>query len=84
MIGNAGVSPTPSYIIPNSTIQNGPDAVAIYQGSILDYQEYTPASTNNLIHAIGHGNTARNILINLSRSIVDYVEQHKEIEMKVN
>lgn len=28
--------------------------------------------------------TARNILINLSRSIVDYVEQHKEIEMKVN
>lgn len=28
--------------------------------------------------------TARNILINLSRSIVDYVEQHKEIEIKVN
>lgn len=58
VIGNAGVSPTPSYIIPNSTIQNGPDAVAIYQGSILDYQEYTPASPVNLIHAIGHGNTA--------------------------
>lgn len=58
VIGNSGVSPTPSYIIPNSTIQNGPDAVAIYQGSILDYQEFTPASPTNLIHAIGHGNTA--------------------------
>lgn len=58
VIGNAGVSPTPSYIIPNATIQNGPDAVAIYQGSILDYQEFAPASAVNLIHAIGHGNTA--------------------------
>lgn len=58
VVGNAGVSPTPSHIIPNSTIQNGPDAVAIYQGNILDYQEFTPASPLNLVHAIGHGNTA--------------------------
>lgn len=58
VVGNAGVSPVPSYIIPNSTIQNGPDAVAIYQGDIINYQEYTPATTTNLIHAIGHGNTA--------------------------
>lgn len=58
VIGNQAVSPTPSLIIPNSTIQNGPDAVAIYQGNIADYPQFTPASSTNLIHAIGHGNTA--------------------------
>ena len=58
VVGNNGVSPAVSYVIPNATIQNGPDVVAIYQGSIVDYQELTPASPLNLVHAIGHGNTA--------------------------
>ena len=58
VIGNVGVSPAVSYVIPNSTIQNGPDVVAIYQGSISDFEEDTPASPVGLIHGIGHGNTS--------------------------
>lgn len=78
VIGNSGVSPVPSYIIPNSTIQNGPDAVAIYQGNILDYQEFTPATTTNLIHALGHGNTAAQpvqLLQNLGNVAYGYENQ---------
>ncbi len=55
LVGNVQVAPVPAFIIPNNTIQNGPDAVAIYQGDISAYQMYMPATTNGLIHAIGHG-----------------------------
>lgn len=55
VIGNSGVSPTPALILPNSTIQNGPDVVGIYQGVIDDFEVETPATTIGLVHAIGHG-----------------------------
>lgn len=57
VIGNAEVSPVPDRIFSNSTIQNGPDAVAIYQGSYADFPIQTLATTTNLIHALGHGTT---------------------------
>lgn len=57
VIGNNEVSPVPSRIFSNSTIQNGPDAVAIYQGSYSDFPINTLATTTNLIHALGHGTT---------------------------
>lgn len=55
VIGNNDVSPVPSRIFSNSTIQNGPDAVAIFQGSYSDFPINTLANTTNLIHALGHG-----------------------------
>lgn len=57
VIGNTEVSPVPDRIFSNSTIQNGPDAVAIYQGSYADFPIQTLATTTNLIHALGHGTT---------------------------
>lgn len=55
VIGNSAVSPTPARIIPNSTIQNGPDAVGIFQGSIENFEIETPATSVGLVHAIAHG-----------------------------
>ena len=52
VIGNMGVSPVPQYFISDNTIQNGADAVAIYQGDDTDFPEGTQASTNNLIDAL--------------------------------
>ena len=47
-----GVSPVPQYFISDNTIQNGADAVAIYQGDDTDFPEGTQATTNNLIDAL--------------------------------
>ena len=52
VIGNMGVSPVPQYFISDNTIQNGADAVAIYQGDDTDFPEGTQATTNNLIDAL--------------------------------
>jgi len=57
VIGNSLVSPVPDRLFSDSTIQNGPDAVAIYQGSYADFPIQTLATTTNLIHALGHGTT---------------------------
>lgn len=58
VIGNSGVSPTPARIIPNSTIQNGPDVIAIYQGDIEDFYQYAPVITTGLVHGVAHSNTS--------------------------
>ena len=58
VVGNSGVSPTPARIIPNNTIQNGPDVVAIYQGDIEDFYQYAPIITAGFIHGVGHNNAA--------------------------
>ena len=54
LIGNNQVSPTPSYIIPNASIQNGPDVVAIYHANASDFPLDTPASLNNFIHGLAY------------------------------
>lgn len=58
VVGNSGVSPTPARIIFNSTIQNGPDVVAIYQGDIEDFYQYAPVITTDLVHGVAHSNTS--------------------------
>ena len=47
LLGNSAVSPSPSIIFSNNTLQNGADAVALYQGA-------APSSptTENLIDAV--------------------------------
>lgn len=56
LLGNFQVSPSASYIIPQSTIQNGPDAVAIYLGNASDFLNNTLATSVNLIDALVYGN----------------------------
>jgi endonuclease I len=58
LLGNLQVSPAPSLIIPQATIQNGPDAVAIYSGNADDFPLGTTASATNLIHAFAYSNSA--------------------------
>lgn len=43
LIGSNTVSPIPQYLIPVSVIQNGADAVAIYQASDFDFPDLTIA-----------------------------------------
>lgn len=58
LIGNNGVSPVPSKLISDNTIQNGPDAVAIYAGTISDYPLYKLATQTNLIDALAYSNNS--------------------------
>lgn len=56
LIGSNSVMPTPQYLIPVSVIQNGADAVAIYQADDLDFPENTLAYVDNtLIDVLVYG-----------------------------
>ncbi|MCF6128057.1 endonuclease [Flavobacterium sp. AS60] len=57
LLSNPLVSPSGSYSIPNSTIQNGPDAVAIYLGDATDFPLGTAGTTVNLINALVYSNS---------------------------
>ena len=52
LIGNSLVSPVPVEIITDSTLQVGPDGVAIYLGNVSDFPAGTPATITNLIDAL--------------------------------
>ena len=43
VVGNEGLSPFPNLVIPDNTIQNGADGVAIYKRNPLDFPEGTLA-----------------------------------------
>lgn len=58
LIGCSQVSPTPTYIIPTSTIQNGPDAIAIYHANDTDFPLNTVGTTTNLINAIAYSSSS--------------------------
>ncbi len=52
LIGSNTVSPVPQLIIGSNVIQNGADAVAVYQANGFDFPQGTQATTTNLIDAI--------------------------------
>jgi hypothetical protein len=58
LIGNSQLTPYPSMIIPQNTIQNGPDAVGLYLDVIENFPIDTPATANNLVDALIYGNNA--------------------------
>lgn len=55
LIGSNSVSPVPQFLIPENTIQNGADAVAIYEGSDTDFPDETLATIDNLIDVLIYG-----------------------------
>jgi hypothetical protein len=57
LIGNAGVIPTPDIIFPDTTLQNGADAVALYSANGSDFPNGTPVTSTNLVDAICYGST---------------------------
>ncbi|OIQ19449.1 endonuclease [Lacinutrix sp. MedPE-SW] len=52
LIGSTTVMPFPQLLIPSNVIQNGADAVAIYQDSIDAFPGETLATTTNLVDAL--------------------------------
>ncbi|WP_136152935.1 endonuclease [Flavobacterium sangjuense] len=56
VIGNPLLIPAASLTIPQSSIQHGPDAVAIYLGEATDFPTNTAGTTTNLIDALVYGN----------------------------
>lgn len=58
LLGNAQVTPAPAYIIPNASIQNGPDVVAIYQANATDFPLNSQATLNGLVSALAYSNAA--------------------------
>ena len=85
LIGNNNVSPSAQLIIPNSSIQNGADAVAIYQSSIDDFPNSTLATTVNLIDALAYDTSDSDddnlmLLLGLSYQINENENGNKTIE----
>ncbi|HEX4414977.1 MAG TPA: hypothetical protein VH107_15180 [Lacipirellulaceae bacterium] len=58
LLGNPGVVPTPDIIFPTTTLQNGPDAVALYLANAADFPLGTPATSTNLVDAINYGSSS--------------------------
>ena len=54
LIGSTNVSPVPDRTFGDNLIQNGADAVAIYQGTYENFPDFTLATTANLIHALSY------------------------------
>jgi len=52
VIGGSEVSPYPQVVMPSNVIQNGADAVAIYQASVNDFPDETVATINNLVDVL--------------------------------
>jgi predicted extracellular nuclease len=52
LLGNVGVSPTPNITFQDNGLQNGADAVAIYEGDGTDFPNGTVAATVGLIDAL--------------------------------
>ena len=55
LVGSTGVSPYPQLLIAPNLIQNGADAVAIYQASPEDFPEETVATITNLVDVLLYG-----------------------------
>lgn len=54
LIGNKLVSPVPEKIFADNVLQNGADAIAIYQATFEDFPDGTLATAVNLIDAVAY------------------------------
>ncbi|MDM7860907.1 Ig-like domain-containing protein [Alteromonas sp. ASW11-36] len=52
LIGNASVTPLPSIVVPNNSLQNGADAVAVFAGNAVDFGNDTPVTGISLVDAL--------------------------------
>jgi hypothetical protein len=74
VLGSAGVSPFPQIVISDNLIQNGADAVAIYQGTLDMFPDGTKATQTNLVDAMVYGtnDSADNDLLMLLGESLQY------------
>lgn len=52
LIGNSGVTPSPSFTFGNGVLQNGADAVALYVGNASSFPSGTAVTISNLLDAV--------------------------------
>lgn len=55
VLGASAVFPFPQVLLADNIIQNGADAVGIYQAQVEDFPEGTLATTTNLVDALVYG-----------------------------
>lgn len=55
LVGNTAVTPAPALTFPNNTLQNGPDAVALYQALPAAFPNATPVTAARLIDTVVYG-----------------------------
>ena len=74
VVGSEGVSPFPQVLISENVIQNGADAIGIYQASVNDFPEGTLATQTNLIDAMVYGTNDADdtVLLGLMGETVQY------------
>ena len=87
LIGSNNVSPIPNVFVPANFIQNGTDAVAIYQASPNDFPDQTKATTVNLVDALiyqtGSGDandTELQMLLGLDTQIDEDANNNKDFD----
>lgn len=52
LVGSSGVNPKPSLLLPDNTIQNGVDAVALYRSMTGAYRMNSPVTDEGLVDAV--------------------------------
>lgn len=52
LLGSASLTPAPDFVLPNSSLQNGADAVALFAGEAADFPNGTPLTTELLVDAL--------------------------------
>lgn len=57
LTGCSQVTPTPTLVFPNATLQNGPDVVALYQGNASDFPYNSSVTTAGYIDGIAYTNS---------------------------
>lgn len=79
LLANSLVSPSGSFTIPANTIQNGPDAVAVYLGDAVDFPLGTIATSTNLIDAMVYSNNGTSVASTLMTDLGVTVSYNENI-----
>lgn len=60
LIGNVLLSPTPALSMPDATLQNGPDVIALYLGDASSFPLNTNVTSTGFVDGIAYSNNATN------------------------
>lgn len=79
LVGNAMVIPTPALITPDNSLQNGADAVGVYQGTMADFPAMTPVTAAGLIDALVYGTSDPDATVLLSTLMLNPIQVDENV-----
>ena len=79
VLGGPELIPSPNYLLFKNFIQNGADAVAVYRGSVEDFEEGTLATIDNLVDALVYGTSDP-----VDQDLLNLLAQTEQIDEDVN